>query len=220
MTPEQNEAFRREVLEEVGRIEAQAEHVALGIACKRDVTDAHGVLVRQLSDLRRSLAASQPAPAVDTGRPPFLHDYVEGYAQGVKDQRSLAGAADTGQAVAFERAGSDDAKLGWTLPVSLLQQVNQKVIADDWEDPTIEVTEIILLEAERLLSAHPAPLNAERVREACHDALSSLVAAVSLLKRGSKKAAPSAKMFDRMIMDYEAAIERTRAALRQKEGGQ
>jgi hypothetical protein len=48
--------------------------------------------------------------------------------------------------------------------------------------------------------------------------LASLVAAVSLLKRGgkaAKKAAPSDKMFDQMILDYERAIEQGRAALAQ-----
>lgn len=47
------------------------------------------------------------------------------------------------------------------------------------------------------------------------DLLASLVAAVSLLKRGSKKAAPSDRMFDQMIADYERSIERGRAALKE-----
>jgi hypothetical protein len=37
--------------------------------------------------------------------------------------------------------------------------------------------------------------------------LASLVAAVSLLKRGGKKAAASDKMFEIMLSDYDAAIE-------------
>jgi hypothetical protein len=45
------------------------------------------------------------------------------------------------------------------------------------------------------------------------DLLASLVAAVSLLKRGPKYAAPSDKMFDLMILDYERTIERGRAYL-------
>ena len=45
------------------------------------------------------------------------------------------------------------------------------------------------------------------------DILASLVAAVSLLKRGSKKAAPSDRMFDQMIADYEQSIKRGRAAI-------
>lgn len=47
------------------------------------------------------------------------------------------------------------------------------------------------------------------------DLLASLVAAVNLLKRGSKKAAPSDRMFDQMIADYEDSIERGRAALKE-----
>jgi hypothetical protein len=49
-------------------------------------------------------------------------------------------------------------------------------------------------------------------REIVIDLLSSLVAAVSLLKRGSKEAAPSDRMFDLMIADYERAIARGAAA--------
>lgn len=51
------------------------------------------------------------------------------------------------------------------------------------------------------------------MREAAKDALASLVAATSLLELSPKKAAPSDKMFDQMIADYKASIERTRAAL-------
>lgn len=54
----------------------------------------------------------------------------------------------------------------------------------------------------------------ERLREAAISTTASLVAAVSLLKRGSKKAAPSDVMFDLMIADYEVSIERARAALK------
>jgi hypothetical protein len=49
--------------------------------------------------------------------------------------------------------------------------------------------------------------------------LSSLVAAVSLLKAGSKKAAPSDKMFDQMIVDYERAIENGRTYLKENHNG-
>jgi hypothetical protein len=56
-----------------------------------------------------------------------------------------------------------------------------------------------------------------RLREAALDALASLVAAHSLLKRGGKKAAPSDKMFEQMLCDYDATITRARAALGEKE---
>lgn len=52
-------------------------------------------------------------------------------------------------------------------------------------------------------------------REIVIDLLSSLVAAVSLLKNGSKKAAPSNRMFDQMIADYERSIERGRAVMKE-----
>jgi hypothetical protein len=66
-------------------------------------------------------------------------------------------------------------------------------------------------------SPAPSP-EPQNVREAFMQVLASLVAAVSLLKRGgktAKKAAPSDKMFDQMILDYEKAIEQGRAALAQ-----
>lgn len=44
--------------------------------------------------------------------------------------------------------------------------------------------------------------------------LASLAAAISLLERGGKEAAPSDKMFDQMLTDYRAALEAGRAALR------
>lgn len=48
------------------------------------------------------------------------------------------------------------------------------------------------------------------------DVTAHLVAAISLLERGSKKAAPSDKMFDMMIADYKRAAERSRAFLLEK----
>jgi len=56
------------------------------------------------------------------------------------------------------------------------------------------------------------------LREALKDALCSLVAAVSLLESGGKKAAPSDKMFSQMLADYKNSIERARAALAAPEG--
>jgi len=50
------------------------------------------------------------------------------------------------------------------------------------------------------------------------DVTAHLVAAVSLLERGGKKAAPSNKMFDQMIVDYKNCIERSRAALNGENG--
>lgn len=53
------------------------------------------------------------------------------------------------------------------------------------------------------------------LREALTDNLAHLVAATSLLKRSPKTAAASNKMFDQMVADYEACIERGRATLQE-----
>lgn len=60
-------------------------------------------------------------------------------------------------------------------------------------------------------TTHAATL--AELREAATDTLASLVAAVSLLERGGKRAAPSDKMFHTMLADYNASIKRARAAL-------
>jgi hypothetical protein len=64
---------------------------------------------------------------------------------------------------------------------------------------------------------------AEKLAEALKDTLAHLVASTSLLSLGGKKAAPSDKMFDQMLVDYEASIERGRVAFadfnRAKGGG-
>jgi uncharacterized coiled-coil DUF342 family protein len=52
---------------------------------------------------------------------------------------------------------------------------------------------------------------------ALKDTTVCLLAAVSLLESGGKKAAPSNKMFDQMLVDYKNGVERARAALGEKE---
>ena len=54
--------------------------------------------------------------------------------------------------------------------------------------------------------------------EAAIDTGASLAAAISLLERGGKKAAPSNKMFDQMMVDYRASLERTRNTLAELKG--
>lgn len=56
----------------------------------------------------------------------------------------------------------------------------------------------------------------ERLREALIDVAASLSAAHSLLKRGGKKAAPSNKMFEIMLDDYEKSLNRAVRALGEK----
>jgi len=54
------------------------------------------------------------------------------------------------------------------------------------------------------------------LREALRDVGASLVAAISLLERSPKTAAPSNKMFDQMLNDYRASIVRMRPLLQQE----
>jgi hypothetical protein len=53
----------------------------------------------------------------------------------------------------------------------------------------------------------------ETLEGALKDVLASLVAAVSLLERGGKKAAPSDRMFAQMLVDYRRSIRRGREVL-------
>lgn len=49
-----------------------------------------------------------------------------------------------------------------------------------------------------------------RLESALLDVAGSLAAAISLLENGSKKAAPSDKMFDIMLNDYRASLDHAR----------
>ena len=49
------------------------------------------------------------------------------------------------------------------------------------------------------------------------DTSASLAAAISLLERSPKTAAPSDRMFDQMLQDYRASLGRARAAITQQE---
>jgi hypothetical protein len=64
------------------------------------------------------------------------------------------------------------------------------------------------------------PKRAAELEEVSKNLLASLVAATSLLEKGGKKAAPSDKMFAIMLKDYEASIERGRAALKGQDNEQ
>ena len=57
----------------------------------------------------------------------------------------------------------------------------------------------------------------ERLRSALEEATPSLAAAISLLERGGKRAAPSDKMFAVMLDDYRKSLKIARAALAQGE---
>ena len=64
---------------------------------------------------------------------------------------------------------------------------------------------------------HTAPSgDAERYRRTAIDVAASLAAAISLLEKGgkaAKKAAASDRMFDQMLTDYRASLDRARAAI-------
>lgn len=53
----------------------------------------------------------------------------------------------------------------------------------------------------------------QKYREAAIRSMAALSAAISLLERGGKKAAPSDKMFEMMLNDYRNALEFSRHAL-------
>jgi hypothetical protein len=57
----------------------------------------------------------------------------------------------------------------------------------------------------------------DRYRESLIHTAASLAAAISLLERGSKKAAPSDKMFDMMLDDYRKALASARTTLKREQ---
>ena len=63
-----------------------------------------------------------------------------------------------------------------------------------------------------IIAALTLPPAAPTDNTALVDVLASLAAAISLLERGGKKAAPSDKMFEQMLIDYRASLERGRTA--------
>lgn len=70
----------------------------------------------------------------------------------------------------------------------------------------------------RAEGAKAAEARIERLVENLISAAASLAAAISLLERSGmavKKAAPSNRMFDQMLIDYRATLESARAALRE-----
>jgi hypothetical protein len=76
------------------------------------------------------------------------------------------------------------------------------------------ITQRMLTEAADAIEAQAAEI--KRLRRVAIDVAASLAAAISLLERGgetAKKAAPSDSMFDQMLRDYTASLDRARAAL-------
>lgn len=110
----------------------------------------------------------------------------------------------------------------------VFSKANVEPDAGEWTPVAYRISSSV----ETIVSTSPAPIDpaahaalvAERdaLRAAAIDAGSSLAAAISLLERTpkAKKAAPSDTMFAQMLVDYRAALDRTRTALAATEGGQ
>jgi len=120
-----------------------------------------------------------------------------------------------------------DGTVGWanaTYPPQKVKDALCNQVADALEAQAKEIkiyqqTELTYItrvaDVQREYSEMQAKLKA-RIAEldaALVDVTARLVAAVSLLERGGKKAAPSNRMFNQMIVDYKNCIERSRAAL-------
>jgi hypothetical protein len=105
--------------------------------------------------------------------------------------------------VYFENDGPyQDAQSAEELECYVMNSTSPKTPAEWWSRGEID-----------RLRARIAELDAALVDVTAH-----LVAAVSLLERGGKKAAPSNRMFNQMIVDYKNCIERSRAALNGERG--
>lgn len=84
---------------------------------------------------------------------------------------------------------------------------------------------IVREKEDQLIAANMRCTDAEAEVKRMRDAIlvrvmSSLAAAISLLERGgkaAKKAAPSDKMFDQMLVDYNRALDAARVALKDTE---
>jgi hypothetical protein len=76
----------------------------------------------------------------------------------------------------------------------------------------------VLKELEQAARAAAAEAKLAKAGDAAVDTGASLAAAISLLERGGRKAAPSNKMFDQMLVDYRNSLERTRITLAEIDG--
>jgi hypothetical protein len=89
--------------------------------------------------------------------------------------------------------------------------------AHEWADKPHRLLYDACAEVERLNAGYlERGAEIERLRKVAIGVAASLAAAISLLERGgkaAKKAAPSDKMFDQMLTDYRASLDRARAAL-------
>lgn len=83
----------------------------------------------------------------------------------------------------------------------------------DWQPKWAAPSIIAIINRERRIAREEG---AKAMQKIAIDVGARLAAAISLLERGgkaAKKAAPSDRMFDQMLVDYKASLERLRTAL-------
>jgi hypothetical protein len=90
----------------------------------------------------------------------------------------------------------------------------RQVQAGDWDDEPVVKWRATAYRA----GAAASDARIKALEKALRNVSVSLIAAISLLEGGGKKAAASDKMFAIMLSDYQASVSRARALL--KEAGQ
>jgi hypothetical protein len=119
----------------------------------------------------------------------------------------------------YQRAKAAEQALATARADALRESASDQVIAGIWAQyGNLSASKAAIL----ALLDHPAPaptptdaecLRNAKVRALVIDCAASLAAAISLLERGGKKGAASDKMFEQMLKDYKASLDRARTAL-------
>lgn len=118
---------------------------------------------------------------------------------------------------AFIDDSGDNRWSGWPLSVESVNEEDKTVVRTggqwpyEWDAKTSQHEAVANA---RLIALAPDMVaEIERLREASIGCAAALAAAISLLERGGRKAAPSDRMFAQMLEDYRRALADTRAAL-------
>jgi len=103
---------------------------------------------------------------------------------------------------------------GWVSHVTT-QNISLPGMSINWEAPTgrANATHIAVFNPVTVLALLARARDAERLEKVAIDVMASLAAAISLLERSPKTAAPSNKMFNVMLDDYRASLKSARQAL-------
>lgn len=155
----------------------------------------------------------------DLGDTPYDRGYVNGYRHGKSEAEDVAQALI---AAAYEAAESACASLAGD---PRMYDAARRRGAGQCQAAIRALTPADALAAQaardermRAEGAKAAEARIERLVENLISAAASLAAAISLLERSGmavKKAAPSNRMFDQMLIDYRATLESARAALQE-----